>query len=410
MRRREHGSFELCAEGDLRSALEGHLKKAVDAVEREAEAKIMNVDEDAYVQHLVAEYEVQNVEVYRDKFHATHAEELIPAEWYPRFTWNVENGKSYPRPVYTFRLPFTGDVTLLKLRPSRFFMNTIDLFPDEDCLCFKKIDFNDMDRVRRDAESEVNFICQYVDMIRHDVEGFNMGLPNRIRDAVRDRRARIQKRHEQVAALGIPIVRKEDAAETYSVPAPVKRKSPLPPTPPPQGGALAPALAEAVYIQVLDDLKRAGRQMERTPATYRGRDEEGIRDQFLLVLQTTYDAAATGESYNKTGKTDIILRHGASNVFVAECKFWRGEVGLLDTITQLLKYLTWQDQKASVLLFVDNKNLTAVLEQIEAVVRKHPQYVSVQQRGTEADFRAVFHHEGDKGLRVQIAILAFHFP
>lgn len=87
--------------------------------------------------------------------------------------------------------------------------------------------------------------------------------------------------------------------------------------------------------------------MERHPSTYAGKDEETLRDHFLMILDTHFESV-TGETFNRNGKTDILIRHEKSNVFVGECKFWRSEKSLIKTIDQLLDYLTWRDSKAAV--------------------------------------------------------------
>ncbi len=66
--------------------------------------------------------------------------------------------------------------------------------------------------------------------------------------------------------------------------------------------------------------------VERNPTSFATLDEEGIRDHFLLQLNGHYEGAATGETFNAAGKTDIMIRAEDRNVFIAECKFWRGPV------------------------------------------------------------------------------------
>ena len=44
-----------------------------------------------------------------------------------------------------------------------------------------------------------------------------------------------------------------------------------------------------------------------------------------LMILSTHFGRATGEIFNLKGKTGILIRHEKSNVFVEECKFWRGE-------------------------------------------------------------------------------------
>ena len=103
--------------------------------------------------------------------------------------------------------------------------------------------------------------------------------------------------------------------------------------------------------------------MERHPSTYADKDEETLRDHFLMILSTHFENA-TGETFNRNGKTDILIRHEKSNVFVGECKFWRGEKSLDKTIDQLLGYLTWRDSKAAILMFIQIEQLDPVLEKV----------------------------------------------
>ncbi len=85
-----------------------------------------------------------------------------------------------------------------------------------------------------------------------------------------------------------------------------------------------PTLADVTYEKILDVVMRMGLDMERHPATHLGKSEEHLRDLLLIVLSTHFDSA-TGETFNRAGKTDVLVRRQGTNLFVAECKIWRGE-------------------------------------------------------------------------------------
>jgi len=152
-----------------------------------------------------------------------------------------------------------------------------------------------------------------------------------------------------------------------------------------------------------------GIEMERHPTVYAGKDEETLRDHFLMMLSPHFQSA-TGETFNRNGKTDILIRHEGENVFVAECKFWSGEKGLRNAIDQLLGYLTWRDSKTAILLFVQRKKIGPVLEKARTAVIGHPCYVS--EKGEEEQGRANFrmHLPEDESRGGDLALLAFHFP
>jgi hypothetical protein len=153
--------------------------------------------------------------------------------------------------------------------------------------------------------------------------------------------------------------------------------------------------------------------MEKKPSTYQNKDEEALRDQILLFLETRYDGTtATGETFNRGGKTDIILKYANdnSNVFVAECKFWHGTSEFLKAISQLFdRYLTWRDSKVALILFVTNKDFSNVLSIIKDEVINHEYYVSSNGEKGESSFSYVFRLPQDKNKKVLLEIIAFHY-
>lgn len=130
-------------------------------------------------------------------------------------------------------------------------------------------------------------------------------------------------------------------------------------------------------------------------------------------METRYESTiASGETFNRGGKTDIILKYAkdGSNLFVAECKFWHGASEFLNAISQLFdRYLTWRDSKAALLLFVTNKDFTKVINTIKRETINHPYFLkSVGTRG-ETSFSFLFHLPQDNEKVVFLEIIAFHY-
>src|SRR5262249_44879163 len=117
-----------------------------------------------------------------------------------------------------------------------------------------------------------------------------------------------------------------------------------------------------------------------------------------------------GETFNFEGKTDILIREADRNIFIAECKFWRGPATVTSTLDQLLKYLTWRDTKTAIILFNRTGNLSAVLTKIPAVVEAHPNYKRPLAIDGETRFRYVFAHRDDPDRELVITILVFDVP
>ena len=160
-------------------------------------------------------------------------------------------------------------------------------------------------------------------------------------------------------------------------------------------------------------LFRSGKSMEKKPALYQNRDEEGLRDQFLFVLETRYEGiTATGETFNKKGKTDIILKYAAdnTNLFVAECKFWKGQSEFHQAINQLFdRYLTWRDSKVALIFFVKNNDFTKVLESVKEETSNHEYYKKPNGVNGESSFSYIFRLPNDENKDVYLEIILFHF-
>lgn len=165
------------------------------------------------------------------------------------------------------------------------------------------------------------------------------------------------------------------------------------------------------YLKVLHVLRVAGQSFEKKPQNYIGKDEEGIRDAFLSVLETHLkDCTVTGETFNKKGKTDLLVKHNdGTNIFIGECKIWKGAKYLTAAIDQLFnRYLTWRDTNTALMLFVRQDNITEITKTIDATCKAHPYYVRHNDQSTDL-FSYIFHLPGDKVKEIFLEVLVFHF-
>jgi hypothetical protein len=84
---------------------------------------------------------------------------------------------------------------------------------------------------------------------------------------------------------------------------------------------------------------------------------------------------ATGETFNRSGKADIVLRYRDHNIYVAECKIWSSESVFTEGIEQLLSYLTWRDTKTSYIIFSKNKDPEGVIEKTRKLMESNPHFI-----------------------------------
>ena len=167
-----------------------------------------------------------------------------------------------------------------------------------------------------------------------------------------------------------------------------------------------------LYENVLKTLSDYGHDLESKPNIYKGLSEESLRDHFLTTLTGRYEkTTATGETFNKSGKTDILLKdHHGHNLFIAECKWWTGAAGFQSTVSQLFdRYLSWRDTQVAILFFVGNKGFSDVLDQVENAAGGHPYFKSFLKISERSNFSFLFRQQDDEYNEIRLEIMLFHF-
>jgi hypothetical protein len=167
-------------------------------------------------------------------------------------------------------------------------------------------------------------------------------------------------------------------------------------------------LPEAQYEQALAVLRNARNALERTPSMTSHLDEEKIRDLLLVLLNAQFEGAASGEVFNAAGKTDILIRADDRNVFIAECKIWKGPKTIRDALGQLLSYLTWRDTKAALLLFIRSGEPTTIISKSIAEIEGHANYKRAGGSGQDGERHDyVLYANGDPNREIRLAFLPF---
>jgi hypothetical protein len=174
-----------------------------------------------------------------------------------------------------------------------------------------------------------------------------------------------------------------------------------------------PALADPAYFQILDRIIQLGMNLEKYPDVTKTLDEEGIRNYFLPYLNSISQShSATGETFNKNGCTDILIQDNQGhNVFIAECKLWKGSGYLHDAINQLLeRYVCWRDEKTALLIF--NKEVSGFTDIIRKgvdAVSNHPNCLYMIGKRRETSFSYLFKQVGDAEKKIKLELVLFNF-
>ncbi len=404
--------FRAFSEYDGYSMIENQKKQIISSIESQTDDYILNVNKQEFIDHIISKFKINPVQIHKDELTVSTYEAQIPAEEHP-VSYYVHSGKSYPKDVIKYHLPFTGDSDLLKVQASTYSLSSPLITIEEECICFEIINFNlSAEKIQQSANSTISSIEKQIQYLTKDLNAFNDQIENLASQTFESRREQILKKNDLVSKLGVPIRKSNSTSGTFSVPA--KRTKTISSKPKPRvsekGYKPEPTLDETIYQQILSIIHDVGKQFERLPSTYSEKEEEHLRDHILLILEPNFEGSATGETFNKTGKTDILLRHEGKNVFIAELKYWKGQKSYLETIDQLLGYLTWRDSKAAIVMFVQNKEFSKVLETVKEVTPNHSNYLGEISEKEDGWYFYRFHLKGDENREVKLSVMLFHLP
>lgn len=386
------------------------LRQEVEAFEAN---RLLNTAPEDLKQYLVQKYYVEPLILRRDDWYADTAEVQVDVRYDSRRLI-----RDTGRPVYVpgervdVHVPFEGDPELFYAHANQFSSNPPRAVVNKTDLLFRYDSPSDAPRVdvRSSVERVLNEIEQYLGLQRAMIRAYNQGLANQSEQCVEQRRTRLLAQSERVAALGIPVRRREDAPKTYAVPTVQKKAAPKLPPASAMPFEPEPTWAMEQYEQALRIMQDMAVVMERSPEAFKSMNEEALRQHFLVQLNGQFEGKATGETFNMSGKTDILLREADRNVFIAECKFWKGPKAFKEAIDQLLGYTTWRDGKTAILVFNRGIDTTTVMNGIDAQVNGHPNFKRAVSWSHESGFRYVLRANDDAGRELILTVLVFHVP
>lgn len=310
-------------------------------------------------------------------------------------------------------IPYSGDKFLWNIQPSHF---TLSRYPEieirDDVVlfgCTFADDSANPENLKSEIQRNIQLLEDAVANLCVDVDNHNRTAPATVRSALSRKRTTAQSAVGAIAALGIPL-KQRSGALTYTVPT-VRRVLPvILPAVTGEKFFPEPVLDQKQYEHILGILRSMSLVIERNPAAFTSLDEETIRTHFLLQLNGHYEGSATGETFNASGKTDILIRVENRNVFIAECKFWRGQKSYSEAIDQILGYLSWRDSKCALLIFNQTMDTSAVRGKMHETMLARSEYRKTLSHDPSSDSRYVLVKSSDPGREIQIATMVFDVP
>ncbi len=382
------------------------MERKVNALEDDY---VLNIAEEDYINYLVEEFSLYTPEVHFEDAHIETRKVLVDRQYLPNY-WGVED--SYEATMVRYIVPIEGDRDLLYFHPPIWFSSGSGRFHVERNYIYTDIlSLNGKaEEVTREYESEKDSCLQMLEHLDKAIKAYNRALPETARKVFSSRKEIIKRENSFIASLGMPTA-DQRKQRTYSVPTVSHRYAP-PKTlnNSKKAEELTPIMDARKYNQILDSIHTIGKMYESLPNVTKNMGEETLRDLFLAQIQTSFKSeSATGEAFNKSGKTDIMVKHKDGIVFIAECKFWHGKQVFLDAISQLLSYLTWRDTKTALLIFVRGTSMSTAINGVKSSISEHPNFKEALPANEETWLNYRFKMNQDDERLVSLAVLLFTF-
>lgn len=394
----------------LQQHLSGQVEQDVAGMDPD---RLLNTDPGALCAYIVEKYSLNLPQIRKEDISVDQREVGIDVSRRFDYGFSGYEPREVPGMEYEVHVPFTGDAGLFKTRPSQWSSNVPrgELRERESILVHRVRDVHlDPDQVNASIDGFVNTINEWLGWLKASTEQWNSQLSGKANNLVEARRQKLIADRNAASQLKYKLRDRPGTSRTYAAPE-VRRK--VVPNLPPSSSIPwkpEPVLEMSLYEEILRRITHAATTWEHSPGAFAGMGEEDLRTQLLFFLNGQFEGQGTAETFNKEGKTDILIRSQGRNIFIGECKFWGGAKVLTETIDQLLGYTSWRDTKVAVIIFNRNRNFSAVLNQIQRVTEAHINCKQFVSQPFESQFRFTFAHKDDPSRELTVTVMAFDVP
>lgn len=194
--------FKVFNEFDLESTLNKQMGTL------RSDLQITDVDEKnktEVVDTLISKYKVKPLIFNRDEIEVSTKEELIPSEIFPSSGFFLRPGEEYPKDIYTFYLPFTGEEILLHCVASTRILWTEEVAVEGSTVIFQVINFrNSEDELFMERNRILDYLAAQTNHVNSQVEKFNESIELFIRQELVVIDQKKSERNILVTKLGKP--------------------------------------------------------------------------------------------------------------------------------------------------------------------------------------------------------------
>lgn len=370
--------FENETTSNYFQSIKSQIEKEISQLKNE---QIFEVDLKELEEYYISHYFIEKLEILKDNIDIevieTNIRERNPfyhgySDLEPEY-YNIDGYK------IIFSILFDGNESLLYLRPSSFYLSRFPMdrviSPDTSnygklifSLKYKKNSINDVDNLNdflsKEFNREIKTYYETIDRINLEIKKFNSSLPSIIETNLKKRQKKVNEYFNIRKKLSLPLKLNPYAPNTKPIPLKkIRTKKEYPSKKKMENDY---EISDNDYNNINSIISLSCISIEKSARTFYKLQEEELRDVILSNLNTHYQGNATGETFNKTGKTDIYIPFENKAAYIAECKIWHGKKKFEEAINQLCGYVTWRDSKTSLIIFnKENKDFSSLLLTID---------------------------------------------
>ena len=392
----------------LDGIIQNQANAILNRIKQEDNEYLSNVDIEEYLDYIQQTYQLQCPILLEDGI--TYDQQEAQIERYNQFFTEVGFVDGI---LFTVNVPFEGMKEAFLAQASTFgTMLPKGTVTDNKLILNFAVAMFELDKfdLTSSIQKELAEIRRYLSYAEKDIAGFNARIKSVAKQEVDYKLTNYSKLQNVLKNIPYKLNREEVIKQPQLI-IKVEIKKPNANI---QQKIAEPELEMKEYDHIIQICSDMAKVMERSPKAFAEMEEEDLRTHFLVQLNGHYQGQATGETFNSNGKTDILIRNDNQNVFIAECKFWKGQKVYLATIDQLLGYVTYRDTKTAIFVFVKNIDFTNICEKIKSATEQHENFIKFindyKPPKDSSAFRCEFKNKNDEEKHFYITVMAFCIP
>jgi hypothetical protein len=274
------------------------LKKRVQSIPSDT---VLTASEHDLAQALVDEFRLDVPVIKEDEIGIEDSRETQVHDPMGRYMHDYPGAQNIPGARTVIAIPFEGDASFFRIQPQTWSSNPprAEIKNNQILLTFVTTT-PDPETIKREYAGALNFIKNALFSLSDSAKRFNDQLAGLAASERKARKERLLANAGMVAAIGLPLKKREGLPTTYTIP--VTRKVPKIEKIQIRGAfEPEPVLSQSDYEEILRIMKNMARVMELSPRAFVKMAEETLRSHFLVQLNGAFEGQATGETFNFQG-------------------------------------------------------------------------------------------------------------